>query len=283
MPHVCHFSCGRTIENFVPFAFSSSFKADSIAWNEICVCACCWCILLYLHSRNASTPPNNSRRTRHTTAAVVPLPSVSHGAVIREKDTQWGGKKTKQVMWHGCPKWPHLQYICTVTKVTRAIRFNSLACLAAVVAAAVVMIYWSHCGKSFTTETPAVIQCTEQSAIGTQFNIDTRHKGMRESHFLISRTQHSELTEINLSVSKVLKLKTFAKIQEVLSAKCPLSKFKALIRHAWVQNVSFQSVILLFINYWVIVTNVRRQMQHLWFCNRSIWSKFSCFIYGRLV
>lgn len=132
---------------------------------------------------------------RGTLQQLLSLCPLSHMVLSSGKKTpNEGEKKPKQVMWHGCPKWPHLQYICTVTKVTRAIRFNSLACLAAVVAAAVVMIYWSHCGKSFTTETPAVIQCTEQSAIGTQFNIDTRHKGMRESHFLISRTQHSELT-----------------------------------------------------------------------------------------
>lgn len=39
---------------------------------------------LYLQSRNASTPASKSRRMRQTTAAVVPLPSGSHGAAIQE-------------------------------------------------------------------------------------------------------------------------------------------------------------------------------------------------------
>lgn len=39
---------------------------------------------IYLQSRNASTPASRSRRMRQTTAAVVPLPSVSHGAAIQE-------------------------------------------------------------------------------------------------------------------------------------------------------------------------------------------------------
>lgn len=41
--------------------------------------------LLYLHSRNASTPPKPSRSTRQTTAAVVLLLSVSQGAVNQGK------------------------------------------------------------------------------------------------------------------------------------------------------------------------------------------------------
>lgn len=180
--------------------------------------------------------------------------SLSHMVLSsRKKTPNEGGEKNKSCDMAVLND-PPLQYICTVTKVTRAVRSNSLACLAAVVAAAVVMIYWSHCGKSFTTESPPVIQYTEQSAIRRQFKRATRHDGMRESHLWISRTQHSELTlkrssslsgEISIQVlfyvsksskysgvedftSQSLELKTFAKIQKYyqarMSAECLLSK-----------------------------------------------------------
>lgn len=133
---------------------------QSRPWNEICVCACqriYICALLYLHSINASSPPNSSsRRTRHTTAAVVPLPSVLQGAVIQEKRHPMRRRKKKHKLSDMAALEGQkglLQYVCTVTKLTgtaRAYRRSPkipwlsladmrncifLACLAAAVAA----------------------------------------------------------------------------------------------------------------------------------------------------
>lgn len=105
---VCHVSCescivwvdASFIDSSVCFCFWSCYyqhpifplHRQNIAWNEICACA--WqrlCDLQHLHSRNVSTPPNSNRRMRHATAAVVPLPSVSQGAVMQKEE----GRKTK--------------------------------------------------------------------------------------------------------------------------------------------------------------------------------------------
>lgn len=84
------------------------------------------CALLYLHSINASSPPNSSsRRTRHTTAAVVPLPSVLQGAVIQEKRHPMRRRKKKHKLSDMAALEGQkglLQYVCTVTKLTGTAR-----------------------------------------------------------------------------------------------------------------------------------------------------------------
>lgn len=111
VPSVFFLSSFKAVTTSVLFSLGIWFYDQTKAWNEICACAChCLCAILYHHSRNASTPPSSSRRTRHTTAAVVPLPSVSQGAVKSVKDNEMRGQKKtnpkKTVIWHGCSKMP---------------------------------------------------------------------------------------------------------------------------------------------------------------------------------
>lgn len=234
MPYVCHLSCGRTLagQHFAvfilyPWVFFVLFKAattsvifslsvwlyhPSVAWNEICVCSCqCICALLYLHSRNASNPPNSSRRTKHTTAAVVPLAPVSQGAVNQEKDTRSGGGGEHNI-GHGCPKRAKRspETVCTVTKLTGKASANrwypKIPWLSLDHHASLSHLFSSH-GSSINSSNSRDlliplwkilydwnnIQFTEQSAIRTWLKIDTSHT-INESDFWICMTQHGQLT-----------------------------------------------------------------------------------------
>lgn len=149
MPHACQSSCGRVFY-FVPLAHvcpSLPFKADSIAWNEIC-------LLLYDCTSTAEMPARlqtAARRGRDTPQPLLSLCPPSHRVLATGEKTssvskqgeqetnKKQGNKSRDTAAQSDPTW-------RPAKVIRAAKSDSLACLAATVA---VMIYWSHCGKKF--------------------------------------------------------------------------------------------------------------------------------------
>jgi len=97
-------------------ALFSEHRRKNMSFESVPPCVCvCVCALLYLHSTNASPPPNSSSRTGHTTAAVVPLPSVSQGAVGQGKDNRWRQEHIWMAAIQRTRQKVHCKQACEVT------------------------------------------------------------------------------------------------------------------------------------------------------------------------
>lgn len=165
-PHVGGFFILYPLPFLPPPLPRPPLKADSVAWNGIC-------LLLYDCTSTAEMPARLQAAARGGRDTPQPLSSLcppSHRVLATGEKTSWvggGGNKSCDTAARSDPTW-------RPAKVIRAAKSDSLACLAA---AGVVMIYWSHCGKnSFITQRPAAIHNAEQSAAGD--TVQRRRQGV---------------------------------------------------------------------------------------------------------